>query len=261
MKDTKVVQLADRMPRIQKQSGKKPGKKKENRRLVLYLSVLFLLVLVVVYFRSPFSNVSGVHIKGSHYMSKEAAMKIAGITYETSYFLINPADAEQKLQQQPTVAKAKVSKRFWHQVDIVIEEYKTAGYVEREGKLVPVLGNGRMLGALPDRKLPVSAPLLANMEEEAVLKDLAGELDRMPAGIFRSISEIHLEPKPSDPLRIRLYMNEGYQVMATVRDLANKMEPYPLILQNIKPGEHVLIHLEMGAYIERIGAEGKKNEG
>ncbi len=55
MKNSKVIKLQDRVPKLKNQQKK--NKKNVNHRLILYISILFLLVLFLIYFRSPLSNI------------------------------------------------------------------------------------------------------------------------------------------------------------------------------------------------------------
>jgi cell division protein FtsQ len=86
---------------------------------------------------------------------------------------------------------------------------------------------------------------------------MSSELTKMSPSIFRSISEIHLSPKVSDPLHLTLYMNEGYEVSTTVHGFSEKMATYPLIIKTLQPDEEVRINLELGAYTERLNTEEK----
>ncbi|MFD3448047.1 cell division protein FtsQ/DivIB [Microbacteriaceae bacterium 4G12] len=249
MKNKKVIQLEDRVPKLKQQKQKR---KKANRRLILYVSILFLLVLFLIYFRSPFSNVGNIAVQGNHYMDKEQVMKISNITYDTSYFRVMPDQTEAKLLQQKEVKSAVVKKIFPNKISIVIEEYKTIGYLKQNDKLSPLLEDGNILSYLPSDKLPVQAPILFEFKDKNIVKDLSSELNKLSPNVFRSISEIHLDPQPSDPLHLTLYMTEGYEVSTTVQDFANKMTPYPLILKQLKPGDKVRIHLGISAYTESL---------
>ena len=54
MNNSKVIKLQDRVPKLKNQKKKQ---KNVNHRLILYISILFLLVLFLIYFRSPLSNI------------------------------------------------------------------------------------------------------------------------------------------------------------------------------------------------------------
>ena len=254
MKKGKIIQLEERVPKLKKQRQKR---KKVNRRLILYVAVLFLLVSFVMYFRSPLSNIAQINVQGSHYMDDEEIMKLSGITYKTSYFRVKPKEAEARLSERKEIRAAQIEKVLPNKIMITIKEYKTTGYVYKSGKLYPLLENGKMLSALPDQTLPVAAPILFGFKEETTYQEMSSELAKLPTSIFRSISEIHLSPKAADPLHLTLYMNEGYEVSTTVQGFSEKMAAYPLIIKTLKPDEEVRINLELGAYTERLNTEEK----
>ncbi|MBE7101780.1 cell division protein DivIB [Bacillus cereus] len=255
MKNSKVIKLQDRVPKLKNQ--KKKNTKPVNHRLILYISILFLLVLFLIYFRSPLSNIKKISVFGNHYMTDEQVMKESGVTYDTSYFRVTAHKAEENLTKRKEIKEVNVKKRFPNKIDVHIEEYLTIGYINKDGKLQPLLENGKTLDVLPNGKLPVAAPIFEPFKEEK-MKELIAELEKLTPTILRSISEIRYTPTNANEDHLTLYMNEGYEVSTTIQNFAKRMEAYPLILKTIEPGKKVLIDLEVGAYTKELGAEEKK---
>ncbi|WP_242144478.1 MULTISPECIES: cell division protein DivIB [unclassified Bacillus cereus group] len=255
MKNSKVIKLQDRVPKLKNQ--KKRNKPPVNHRLILYISILFLLVLFLIYFRSPLSNIKKISVFGNHYMTDEQVMKKSGITYETSYFRVTARQAEENLKKQIEIKSVDVKKRFPNKIDIHIEEYVTIGYINKDGKLQPLLANGKTLDILPSGKLPVAAPIFEPFKEEK-MKELISELEKLTPTILRSISEIRYTPTNSNESHLTLYMNEGYEVSTTIQDFAKRMEAYPLILKQIEPGRKAFIDLEVATYFKYLDDEKKK---
>ncbi|MDG4655837.1 FtsQ-type POTRA domain-containing protein [Ectobacillus antri] len=251
MENGKIIQLEDRVPKLKLQK-----RKKSNRRLILYISILFLLVLFLIYFRSPFSNIGSITVKGNHYMTKQQVLKTAGITLQSSYFRVVPEQVEKKLKEKAEVKHVVVSKILPNKIDIHITEYKTIGFLQTEKGPIPLLENGQTMPAVKNKKLPVAAPLLVDFSEKEKLVQLSEELKLLSDSVFRSISEIKYTPKGADALHVTLYMNEGYEVSATIQDFAKRMEAYPLILKQVKSGSKARIHLDVAAYIEYINEGG-----
>lgn len=247
MKNSKVIKLQDRVPKLKNQKKKK----QVNKRLILYVSILFLLVLFLIYFRSPLSNIKKITVHGNHYMTDEQIMEQAGITYKTSYFRVMTQEAETNLKKKKEIKEAHVKKKFPNQIVIDVEEYVTIGYINKEGKLYPLLENGKSLDALPNGKLPVAAPIFVPFEEKK-MKELIAELEKLTPTVLRSISEIHYTPTDLYTDHLTLYMNEGYEVSTVIQDFAKRMEAYPLIIKNLSPDKKAIIHLEVGAYTEYI---------
>ncbi|WP_242222084.1 cell division protein FtsQ/DivIB [Bacillus cereus group sp. BfR-BA-01380] len=247
MKNSKVIKLQDRVPKLKNQKKKK----QVNKRLILYVSILFLLVLFLIYFRSPLSNIKEITVHGNHYMTDEQIMEQSGITYKTSYFSVIGHRAEANLKKQKEIKNVHVKKQFPNKIVIDVEEYVTIGYINKDGKLYPLLQNGKSLDALPNGKLPVAAPIFAPFEEKK-MKELIAELEKLTPAVLRSISEIHYKPTDLYADHLTLYMNEGYEVSTVIQDFAKRMEAYPLIVKNLLPDKKAIIHLEVGAYTEYI---------
>ena len=74
------------------------------------------------------------------------------------------------------------------------------------------------------------------------------ELDKLPSEILNSISEIYYSPKKTDLYHISLFMNDGFEVSATLRSFSEKMVHYPSIISQLDPNKKGLIDLEVGSY-------------
>ncbi|WP_052363785.1 hypothetical protein [Geomicrobium sp. JCM 19037] len=57
--DQKVISVQDRIPALKEQR-----KKRANRRLILYVSIFFILIAAVVYFQSPLSHIQTIQVEG-----------------------------------------------------------------------------------------------------------------------------------------------------------------------------------------------------
>jgi cell division protein FtsQ len=145
---------------------------------------------------------------------------------------------------------------------LVIEEHESIAYLESDGSYLPILESGQVL---KDRKenVPADAPLLINWKKEEDIKEMISELKKLSPGIFNSISEIHHTPTKTDPWLVRLYMNDGFEVIATVRTFSKKMDSYPAIISQLDNHDTGVIHLEVGSYFEAVDTietKGEQNE-
>ncbi len=78
-------------------------------------------------------------------MTDEQVMKESGVTYDTSYFRVTAHKAEENLTKRKEIKAVNVKKRFPNKIDVHIEEYLTIGYINKDGKLQPLLENGKTL--------------------------------------------------------------------------------------------------------------------
>jgi len=81
MEKGKLIVLEDRVPKLQEQR-----KQKANRRLILYLSLFFILILFIVYSQSSLSNVSNIEVQGNKHVSDKDIVKESGMSKKTSYW-------------------------------------------------------------------------------------------------------------------------------------------------------------------------------
>ncbi|RCK10905.1 hypothetical protein DT075_23685 [Bacillus licheniformis] len=75
----------------------------------------------------------------------------------------------------------------------------------------------------------------------------------------KSISEINYTPQKSNPWLIKLYMNDGYIVTASLKTFGQKMNSYPAIVKELPKGEKGIIHMEVATNKIAISIEEYKS--
>lgn len=255
MEERKVVSIEDRIPKL-----KQTRRKKANRRLILYLTVLFLLIATVVYLQSPLSNVRNIVVEGHYHVSEEEVLELAGVTTDTNYWQIDEDEIKQQLESHQEITFASIERSFPSTVRIEVKEAERIGYVKEDGMFYAILEDGsRREGqmALPGG----DAPILAGFTKEIYLKEISQELKELPASVASLISEIHWDPRDGNPYQILLYMNDGYQVQASIRNFSEKMPAYPSIVAQLDEEAEGIIHIDVGAYFEEYPTdEGEAEE-
>ncbi|WP_273125386.1 cell division protein FtsQ/DivIB [Metabacillus sp. HB246100] len=253
MVEKKVVSLEDRIPKLQQQR-----KQKSNRRLISFLSIFFLLILLVIYFQSPLSKVASISVEGNEHVDSKEIIELSGITTSTGFWNINTSEVEKNLSNHLQIKHVEIKKEFPNEVVLNVAEYASIAYIEKSSTYYPILENGQ---ALEEKSiaLPADAPLLVDWNSEEDIKEMTAELLKLPPTILNSISEIHHTPGKTDPWLIKLYMNDGFEVNASVRTFAKKMKSYPSIVNALDENSRGVIHLEVGSYFESY-EEMKKEE-
>jgi cell division protein FtsQ len=242
--EKKVVSLEDRIPKLQQQR-----KQKTNRRLISFLSVFFLLILLVIYFQSPLSKVASISVKGNETVDSDKIIELSGITTSSGFWSINTDQVTNAVESLLQIKDVKVEKKLPNDIVLVIEEHESIAYLEKDGSYLPILENGQVL---KDKKetAPADAPVLIDWKRDEDIKVMISELKKLSPGVFNSISEIHHTPGKTDPWLVRLYMNDGYEVIASVRTFSKKMDAYPSIVSQLDENSIGVIHLEVGSYFE-----------
>lgn len=253
MEERKVVSIEERIPKL-----KQSRRKKANRRLIIYLTILFLLIAVVVYLQSPLSDVREITVKGEQNVAASEIKELAGITNDANFWKIDTDSIENSLEAHKEITAATVSRQFPDHVTIQVKEAERIGYVKQNGEFTPILENGKKLSS--NTEIPSGdAPILVGFTKPTYLKEMSKELKELPQSVFNLISEIHWEPEEGNPYQIRLYMNDGYQVLASIRNFSSKMPVYPSIVSQLDEGAEGIIHINVGAYFEAYNTPEKEN--
>ncbi|MFN2746126.1 MULTISPECIES: cell division protein FtsQ/DivIB [Bacillus] len=252
----KVVNIEERIPKIKEQR-----KQKANRRLITFILLFFTMMLIIIYLQTPISKVSTVEIKGNQNVSKDTIISLSSIYKgQTEFWSLNKGKTEQKIEQDKLIKKAEVSKKLPNKIAISIEEYKSIAFLQKNNVYYSVLENGTVL---PDEVTPnENGPILNNWTEDEKLVQMAKQLNKLSSSVKQSISEIEYTPQKSNSWLIRMYMNDGYIVTASIKSFAKKMESYPAIVKELPKGEKGIIHLEVATYFEPLkkAEDGKKED-
>lgn len=250
----KIISLEDRVPKLKHQR-----RRKANKRLIFLLILFFVLISSVVYFQSPLSHVNKVSISGNVVYADEMLTSLSGLTKDTNIWNINEEEIEKKIEELTEVKTASVNVVFPNSVSIAIEEWKRIAYVMRDGGFWPILENGIILKQ-ETGVIPVNSPILISFSEGEAMEEIIEGLNQLPNEVFNSISEIHHTPKETDQFHITLFMNDGYEVSASIRSFAEKMAHYPSIVSQLDPNMKGIIDLEVGSYFRAYEMEGAEEE-
>ncbi|OXS63341.1 cell division protein FtsQ [Bacillus sp. V-88] len=250
MKKENVVSIEDRIPKL-----KQHRKKKANRRLLFLLSLFFLMILSVVYFQSPLSHVNTVSVHGNELISNKTVLQKSGIDKGMNVWSVSKEKTVEQLKKLPEVKDAKVELFFPNSYEITVQEYDKKAYLSKGNKFFVILENGKVLDK-GTGSIPVDAPLLRGFEEDKVLAKMVNELGELPKEVQHLISEINLVPKKTDQYHLTLFMNDGFEVSATIRSFSEKMVHYPSIVSQLDPSVKGVIDLEVGSYFRAYETEG-----
>jgi cell division protein FtsQ len=249
----KVVSLEDRVPKLKQQR-----RKKANRRLVFLLLLFFSLIACVSYFQSPLSKVKNIDVIGNELYSVDQIVSYSQITNEQNIWKMNKTKIKRDIKKLPEIKKVNIKIVLPNTVKITVGEYKRMAYISDETSFYPVLENGKIIKKQKINYLPTNAPFLKGFTEGKVLNEMIISLKALPPEVINSISEIHHTPKENDQYHITLYMNDGFEVSATLRTFSEKMLHYPSILSQLDSNVKGVIDLEVGSYFKAYESEGEE---
>lgn len=255
MEKGKIVTLEDRIPKLKQQR-----RKKANRRLIFLLFLFFSLIVVVAYVQSPLSHVKQIDVIGNEVYSDKEIIRNTGLSNKTNIWKVKNHVISEKLLELQEVQTASAKVIWPNSIVIKIKEHKRTAYLKKDKEFYPVLENGNILNNKKTSSLPINAPLLINFKEGSVLKEMVSELEKLPEEVINSISEIHYKPYKTDQFHIAVYMNDGFEVSATIRSFSEKMSHYPSIISQLDVHKKGVIDLEVGSYFKTYGKEGESKD-
>lgn len=226
-------------------------KKKRKQRLKKHekvlLTIFTTIAMVTLYFILPFSRVTSVKINNTYPESKDEILQATGLRYYESLFVVWPKAEQIKQQVKQKVPSVKTVEVLFQGSHITInaKEYPMVGYFKKGSHYYRLTS----FGAVSIQELKSTSgkyPVFYGFRKAKVLKMTAQKYMQLPAEIKQGISEIHAIPSKVDPQKIKLYMNDGNQVIAKASTFGQKMKYYSNISANMeKPG---IVDLEVGAY-------------
>ncbi|WP_199426000.1 cell division protein FtsQ/DivIB [Thermaerobacillus caldiproteolyticus] len=255
MEKGKVVVLEERVPKL-----KQRRKQKANRRLTIYIAFFFILILCIIYFQSPLSNIKHIEVKGNKHIPAKQLIEFSGLTSRTSFWKVKAEQVERNINAHPEVEKVHLEKQFPNTVVIHVKERRRIAYIYDKQTFFPLLENGRILVKNAPKTAPSDAPILVNWKEGEDIQEIAGQLAKLPSYILSAISEIHHTPSDHDRYHITVYMNDGFEVSANVQNFAKKMVLYPSIVKQLNPNVKGVIHLEVSNYFKAYESETKGDD-
>ncbi|WP_100330828.1 cell division protein FtsQ/DivIB [Bacillus xiapuensis] len=249
MEKRNIISIEERIPKL-----KQMRKRKTNRRLAFVISMFFLLVMMIIYFQSPFSRVQHIKVAGNQLTSDEEIIQRSGMKKGISVWKVNKEQAEAKLERDAKIQQAKVSFSFPNKYQIQVKEQNKLAYLSKGKRFHPVLANGAVLRT-PATGTLEELPILYEFKNGRELDLMMRSLQELPREIVNAISEIYYAPKKTDHQRIQLFMNDGYEVSATLATFSEKMKYYPSIVSQLDPRVKGVIHIEVGSYFKPYGSE------
>jgi cell division protein FtsQ len=254
MRKENVVSIEERIPKL-----KQHRKKKANRRLIFLLALFLVMILSVIYFQSPLSHVKNIEVKGNELVPGETVISESNIKQGMNVWSVNKKETAERLNKLPEIKNAQVKMSFPNSFVIEVDELGKKAYLLKDNKFQIILENGKVLNK-GTNSIPVDAPLLRGFKEDKALKKMISELGKLPEEVQHLISEINLTPKKTDQYHLTLFMNDGYEVSATIRTFSEKMEHYPSIVSQLDPSQKGVIDLEVGSYFRSYESEEAESE-
>lgn len=131
---------------------------------IVFIATVLLGAAAVTLTRSPFFYARTIEVLGTSHMARADVLRIAAITPKTNVFTLDAQAAEVRLERDPWIAEASITKDLPSRLVIDIHERFTVAVVEAGGILRLVADDGALLeAALP--RVAAGLPVIASTEE------------------------------------------------------------------------------------------------
>ncbi|MBU5595400.1 FtsQ-type POTRA domain-containing protein [Amphibacillus sp. MSJ-3] len=250
MDDEKVVSIEDRIPKL-----KEARRKKTNRRLIFYLCLFFCLLSIVVYLQSPLSYINEINVSGYRYTKPESIIESSQLSKEVNIWSFRTSEIENRLTEVPEIKEATVKRKFPNHVEINIVEFNKIAYLNKGDLYYPLLEDGHMLDSFHITEYEGDAPLLFDFSDDEYLMLFVEQLASLPSSVANHISEVYWQPTESNPYTLRLFMNDGFEVITSIRSFGDHMSSYPSIVSQLDDNHGIIEIGEGGAIYYKDGIE------
>lgn len=248
----KVIDITDRVPTMRKQR-----RKRTNMKFILLTSIFILIIVLLLYFQSSYSDIKKIDITGDEIVDSSYYLEQSGLKIQDSMWSFKSSDVEKAIIANDWVQSVTVERKFLNRVKVTIEEWQKVAYISKEGSFYPILENG-IIFEQSSEFVPIDAPIFLEFDDEKLRKKLLKELAELDSAVLAQISQINASPSKADPYAITLFMNDGYEVRADIPSLSSKLNYYPSIVAQIESEEGFekgIIDIEVGTYYRPFSDE------
>lgn len=216
----------------------KKKRKKRNKKIARFVLFISLIVLIVFYLTSDMSKVKSLTVKNNVHYSDNQILELAGIDYDSNYILTMSLYTKYKLEKDPLIANAKLSKDLYGGFTITVEEEKIIGSLKDNNQLLLIQGNG--VEKISNISLK-SVPRIGAFTDEQ-LEKLNESFENVDSKVLTMISEILPHTETYNSEMVRLVMNDGNRVTSSY-DGIYLINNYKKILPQLE-GTHVCLFMD-----------------
>ncbi|WP_114571159.1 cell division protein FtsQ/DivIB [Exiguobacterium flavidum] len=247
--ESKVRSLEDKIPYIREQR-----RKKANRRLMLVLALVGLLIGFVFYLQSPYSRIASLDINGTLNVSKKDIADASGVVPgKTHAFNVSEDELIERIEDVPGVREATLRKKFLHEMTVTVTEEKEIAYAKVKPDDRIVLADGTIIRGRSKEEL-FDAPILTGFTD-ASLKKVTRELVKIEPKVRSRISEI-VSDSGKNKNGLRLYMTDGNTVILSTSNFSSSLNDYVKVIAALPKKKTGVITIDGGIYFKPY--KGKK---
>ena len=134
---------------------------------IVFVTVVVLGAAAVTLTRSPFFAARTIEVRGASHVPRSDVLRIAAVTQDTNVFTLDAGAAERRLERDPWIADATVTKELPSTLVIDIDERIAVALAESDGVLRLVADDGALLDAAHPRDA-IGLPSIVTADAEGV---------------------------------------------------------------------------------------------
>lgn len=197
-------------------------KRKRRRRFVV---VVLMIILIIAFFVSDLSKVKTINITGCQKLDKQYVLDSLSVhEHESYYFTVDTSQLKKETEKLIFVKKAEVSKSFFGDIEIKIQECDPATYCYIDNRLYVADLDGVIQEDLEQKYLSYvqRMPQAMNFDMEH-LKSFVKAYIKIPSDVQNQISTIVFEPDEKDLNKCRLEMDDGKIFYVRIDNMADQL--------------------------------------
>lgn len=231
------------MAKKKKTQRKKQTPAKKKRKILygrIFLALFLLFVMIYLLILLIPQKIQTIHVSGNEFLTDQEVIEIAGLEDYPSTFTNYSYKIKKTLEDSDYIENASVSKNWFYEVNIKIEENRPLFFDTTKNKTVLESGD------TTDRSFDV--PVLINYTPDTIYEKLITKMNDLDTDIIRRISEIKYDPNDVDPNRFLFTMDDGNYVYLTANQL-NSLNSYVTIVSQFE-GKKGILYLDSGEYFQ-----------
>jgi cell division protein FtsQ len=205
------------------------------RRLSLIITVLLIPLLFFIYYVSPYSKLAAVDVSGNSAVSSQAVKDSSNLSIGKNFwpqYWHKQEHIDHLKQEQPRIKDASITISSMNHFKLSVSEYKEVALVENKNEYSPVLENGTVLEEKVENPTK-NLPILEGFDNDKKIKQLMEQYNKLSSELQKAISEIKYTPTSSNKNLLRLYMNDGNQVIINITNLPDQMKYYSQVAKEM----------------------------
>lgn len=221
-------------------------KLKKKRKLRVFRVFCILLILACSYLVIDLylgTKINNIVIHNTTYLKDQTILEMANIDDYPSFYWTSSNSIKRRLLSSPYIKEVKVKKKFYHVIEITVDEYEILFKKESDGKIV--LENKEEI--IADQEV-FGVPRLMNYVPDTKYDQFMNHMIEVDKTIRTKISEIEYTPNEFDKDRFLLYMDDGNSVYLTLTKF-DMINYYNELLPQLE-GKKGILYLDSGNHFQ-----------